>query len=355
MLVTKLTGRAHIARTTSAKNSITGPSFGGGAFGDVAARTIAEATIKAGRNTEPAKTAPAPLINMIRLPTIAMKSAVMTKMIKTPPSMNGVSPELAIILGREKIDQSTVPMSFTPPELNHSLRHRLLSSKGHWRVTVRVSLRTSSMSEARARAAFLKTEMMIVAAQVEETLKIKLAHDDLKLVCSAAFKSALSRYVVNRAMTLMYADAHAASNLIYARLFTLLTSSAKPLEADVGLREELVEKGLSAREADATIAVLSEHGNKPLVSANYVFDYLRSAGIQPTEPNSKAVARVIAIAYRNACLGASNAMGRPINPNRVWAILGGLDHMLGLTDKLPKAAFTAAPPPCQALSDQCDR
>lgn len=36
------------------------------------------------------------------------------------------------------------------------------------------------MSQARARAAFLETETMIVAAQVEQTLKMKLEQADLK-------------------------------------------------------------------------------------------------------------------------------------------------------------------------------
>jgi hypothetical protein len=204
------------------------------------------------------------------------------------------------------------------------------------------------MSEARARAAFLETEMIVVAAQIEQTLKAKLEHQDFKAVYHAAFKSALDRYIANQAMTPMFADAHAGGNLIYARLFTLLASSAKPLKANANLRDELLDKGLSAGEADAMIAILDEHGDHPLVSANYVADYIRGAGVQSNEYNKKAVARVIAVAYRNACLEASNAMGRPIDPAEIWAVPGGLDHMLGLACQAPTAATIAPLPPTQS-------
>lgn len=42
--------------------------------------------------------------------------------------------------------------------------------------------------------------------------------------------------------------------------------------------------------------------------------WLREAGVEPTDHNIKSTARVIAAAYRKACLEASAAMDR-VNPN----------------------------------------
>lgn len=197
-------------------------------------------------------------------------------------------------------------------------------------IMVRISLRTSSPGEAKARAAFLETEFGTVEAVIEKTLKTVMTQDDLKAVYHTAFKAALDRYILKQASMPMFADTHAASNLVYARYFTLLTECLEPPEADENLRRQLQDKGMSEQDAEALFLTVAQHGRSPAIGFNYISDYLRQSGVKPTDENLRNVGRAVASAYRNACLEASAAMGRPIAKGLVWPIPSGLEHMLGI-------------------------
>lgn len=197
-------------------------------------------------------------------------------------------------------------------------------------ITVRLSLRTGDLREAKARAAFLETELGTVETVVEKTLRTMMTQDDLKAVYHLAFTAALDRYIVKQASTPMFADAHAVANLAYARYFTLLAEGVRPPEANEELCKEMSARGLMQQDADALFAVVGHHRAQPPVGPNHVAQYLRDADVKPTETNMSNVSRVVASAYRNACLQASAEMGRPIPDGLVWPLAGGLDHMLGI-------------------------
>lgn len=213
------------------------------------------------------------------------------------------------------------------------------------------------MREAKARTAFLETELGTVETIVEESLKTSMTQDDLKAVYHGAFKAALDRYIVRQVSTPMFADAHAASNLTYARYFTLLAEALRPPEADEQLRQELRIKGLSEQDSDALFVTVAQHRNGP-IGPNHVAQYLREAGVKPTETNRTNVARVVAMAYRNACFEASAAMGRPIPEGLVWPVAGGLDHMLGIASagrsEAPLEPANVAPRPAPQSSTESD-
>jgi len=199
-------------------------------------------------------------------------------------------------------------------------------------------LRTSSAREAKARAAFLETEFGTVEAVIEKTLKMVMTQDDLKAVYHTAFKAALDRFIVKQASTPMFADTHVASNLVYARYFTLLTECLEPPEPDDNLRRQLQEKGLTEQDVDALFLTVALHRRIPAIGFNYISDYLRQSDVKPTDENLRNVGRIVASAYRNACLEASAAMGRPIPKDLVWPLPSGLEHMLGIGP--PTAAKT---------------
>lgn len=103
------------------------------------------------------------------------------------------------------------------------------------------------------------------------------------------------------------------------------------------------EKGLTQQEADALFETVAQHRARPPIGPNYVAQYLRDAEIKPTKTNFSNVSRVVASAYRNACLQASAEMGRPVADGLVWPLAGGLDHMLGIATA-PCALTTQATP-----------
>jgi integrase len=197
-------------------------------------------------------------------------------------------------------------------------------------ITVRMSLKTRCPREARARAGYLETEMTVVETRIVEELKTRIAPDDMRAVYRSAFEGTLDRYIVQQAATPFRADAHAAANLAYARYFTLMAETPELPQADEALRERLAASGLPQKDADALFVTVARHRGAPPISHNYLAGYLRSAGVKPTEDNLRMMSRVAAVAYRNACLAATEGLDRPNPEADVWPLPGPLRHLLGL-------------------------
>ena len=229
-------------------------------------------------------------------------------------------------------------------------------------ITVRISLKTGNLHEAKARAAFLETELRTVETVVEKTLKTVMTQDDLKAVYHLTFKAALDRYIVRQVSTPMFADAHAASNLVYARYFTLLAVGLRPPGTDEELRHAMQARGLNQQDADALFVTVAQHRNQPPIGPNHVAQYLRDVEVKPTETNMSNVSRVVASAYRNACLEASAAVGRPIADGLVWPLAGGLDCMPGIgaaahptpIQANPRADVASSPPDTQPRAEPAE-
>ena len=166
----------------------------------------------------------------------------------------------------------------------------------------------------------------------------------MRAVYKTAFTAALDRYIVQQASTPEQADAHAAVNLVYARLFTLMASAPGMPEPTTELWEGLVENGLAPQGADALFATLLFHTQRPPISANYIGSYLRQAGVKPSEIIMKAVGRVVAAAYREACLSATEALDLPSPSDRVWPLPPVLRRLLDLPPE-PAAVVTQQEPP----------
>ena len=197
-------------------------------------------------------------------------------------------------------------------------------------ITIRMSLKTRCPREARARAGYLEMEMTVVETMIAEDLKGRIAPDDMRAVYRAAFETTLDRYIVQQAATPFRADTHAAVNLAYARYFTLLASQPELPEPDEALRQQLADSGLDPKSADALFVTVARHRWKSPIGANHLAGHLRTAGIKPTDQNMHAMGRVVAAAYRNACLAATEGLDRANPEADVWPLPGALRKLLGL-------------------------
>ncbi|OQW48256.1 MAG: hypothetical protein A4S16_00895 [Proteobacteria bacterium SG_bin6] len=227
----------------------------------------------------------------------------------------------------------------------------------HRPITIRISLRTASVQEAKARAAYLELELSTVASAMAMNLRPDMTQQDLVSVYTLAYKKELDRIIVKQAATPMLAEGHAKANLIYARLFTVLAGCARPPEPNEELRAELVTAGLSEAEATDVYNRLALHRRDLPITPQQISTYLREAGVYPNDVNLAAVSRVVAAAYRNACLEASELMGKPIAPGSVPPLPGNLLGLLGVEppahdaaaqraqQEMPEAAPILPPPP----------
>ncbi|EQB15030.1 hypothetical protein L288_00435 [Sphingobium quisquiliarum P25] len=173
-------------------------------------------------------------------------------------------------------------------------------------------------------------EMQGVEAEIVEELRTRIKPDDMRAVFRTAFEATLDRYLVQQAATPFRAEAHAAINLAYARYFTLIASMPVPPEADEALRDQLAHSGLPPKDADALFVTVARHRGASPIGHNYLASYLRSAGIKPTEENLRAMSRVAAAAYRNACLAATEGLDLPNAEANVWPLPGALRKLLDL-------------------------
>ena len=210
-------------------------------------------------------------------------------------------------------------------------------------ITIRMSLRTRCPREARARAGYLEMEMTTVETNIADELRTRIASDDMRAVYRTAFEASLDRYIVQQAATPFRAEAHAAINLAYARYFTLIASNPLPPEADEELRHQLADSGLSPRDADALFVTVARHRGASPIGHNHLAGYLRSAGVKPTEDNLRAMSRVAAAAYRNACIAATEGLDLPSPEAEVWPLPGALRQLLDLPVREAAAMHTPEP------------
>lgn len=212
-------------------------------------------------------------------------------------------------------------------------------------ITLRISLRTSCARTAKARAAALELEWESVATAVNDTLRLMPTREDLARVYKLAFQTELNRIIVRQAETPMLSGEHAVLNRAYARLFTLLAGCTKPPHPDMETQERLVAEGLAPDEATRLHALIVRHQDSLPITPNQIGAYLVETGVRATDHNKKAVGRIVAAAYRNACLEGSEALGCPMPPGTVWPLPGNLMGLLGLPphphDVLPAAAPSA--------------
>jgi len=213
-------------------------------------------------------------------------------------------------------------------------------------ITIRMSLKTRCPREARARAGYLEMEMRTVETTITDDLRARVAPDDMRAVYRAAFETTLDRYIVQQAATPFRADTHAAVNLAYARYFTLLASQPELPEPDEALRRHLADSGLDPKSADAVFVTVAKHRWEPPIGPNHLAGHLRAAGIKPTEENMHTMGRVVAAAYRNACLAATEGLDRPNPESDIWPLPGALRKLLNLPAReLTHPAQPAPTPP----------
>ena len=211
----------------------------------------------------------------------------------------------------------------------------------HDPITIRMSLKTRCPREARARAGYLEMEMKTVETSIAKDLRTRIAPDDMRAAYQAAFEATLDRYIIQQAATPFRAEAHAAINLAYARYFTLIASTPVPPEADEAFRNQLADSDLTPRDADALFVTVARHHRALPIGHNHLASYLRSAGVKPTEDNLRAMLRVAAAAYRNACIAATEELDLPNPEADVWPLPGALRRLLDLPDR----GAVAMPPP----------
>ena len=215
------------------------------------------------------------------------------------------------------------------------------SAAGARPTMLRMSLRTSSPSQARRRAQALE---LVRNAMMEQLpiLRRQIRPDDLPALFKRAFERELERTILAQISAPGRTDEHCNVNRHYARYYTLLAE--KPYLLDGGLEsfEDLRAMGLSEADADALSILAQRHRHQPPVSSRHVGDDLRGLGVEPTQSNLNVSARVAAAAYREASIAACEELGMPMRPDEIWPLPPQLQK---LADQIaePRAHSVGAP------------
>lgn len=216
-------------------------------------------------------------------------------------------------------------------------RLRFGSAPSHHTI-VRMSLRTTSPQQARSRAAELDLAKDAMMEQMP-ILKRSVTADDMPALYKRAFERELDRIIVAQFQEPGRVDDHLAFNRHYARYFTLLATEPRLLDASMESYDEHLERGLSRADADALAAIASRHKHRRPISPGQLADDLRSQGVEPSERNLTACARVTAAAYRNANIEACEELGAPLAKDEIWPLPQHLQQLA------LKRAMPAAPVP----------
>lgn len=211
-------------------------------------------------------------------------------------------------------------------------------------IMVRVSLKTASAQVAKVRAASLELEWHAVETSVDSKIRRDLAREDLSRIYHSAYKARLDRIIVKQAATPMLSAGHAGANLLSAHFYTHLArhpTSSIPTEQVV---EQLVAAGMNRERAWALHLAMQLHRKDEPLTRQQVDAYLREANAEPTTENVMAVARVVAAAYRNACLESSDAIGEPVAPGTIAPLPGNLLRLLGVEAPAHDRPVTEVPP-----------
>jgi len=218
-------------------------------------------------------------------------------------------------------------------------------------IMVRMSLRTTSPSQARARSAKLD---LIRDAFMEQPpiLRHNMKADDLAGLYKRAFERELDRIILAQVRNPKHYRDHRSTNLHYARYMTLLATDPELLDGSLESAEELLAQGLGQTDVDALAMLAQRHRSTPPVSARHLADDLRSSGIEPTQANLETISRLSAAAYRNANITACDELGLPIAHDEIWPLPPQLQRIAdaaersGLASTQPAApAATGAPSP----------
>jgi len=209
---------------------------------------------------------------------------------------------------------------------------------------VRMSLRTASPQQARSRAAELDLAKDAMMEQMP-ILRRSVKADDMPALYKQAFERELDRIIMAQFQEPGRVDDHLAFNRHYARYFSLLATEPQLLDASMESYQELVARGLGENDADALAAIASRHKHQRPISAGQLADDLRTQGIEPSERNLAACARIAAAAYRNANIEACEELGSPLAEGDVWPLPQHLERLAHVETEI------AVPAPAQPAND----
>ncbi len=154
-------------------------------------------------------------------------------------------------------------------------------------------------------------------------LRRQVKPEDLPALFKRAFERELERITMAQFLEPKRVP-HRELNKHYARYFTLLAEQPHLLDGGEDSEQQFQDLGLAETDAAGLAALLHTHRHRVPVSPGYIADDLRAAGVEPTETNMRAVARVTAAAYREANIAACEELGLPMAPDEVWPLSGTL-------------------------------
>lgn len=158
-------------------------------------------------------------------------------------------------------------------------------------------------------------------------LRRSMKADDMPALYKQAFERELDRIILSQFQEPGRVDDHLAFNRHYARYFSLLATEPQLLDASMESHQELVARGLGENDADALAAIASRHKHQRPISPGQLADDLRVQGIEPSERNLAAGARIAATAYRNANIEACEELGSPLPAGDVWPLPKHLERL----------------------------
>lgn len=162
-------------------------------------------------------------------------------------------------------------------------------------------------------------------------LRRTMKPEDLPTIFKRAFERELDRNILAQLSEPGRFDDHRTFNTHYARYFSLLAEKPYLLDGSTESFNDLISLGLSTADADAISVLAHTHRHQATVSAGYLADDLRSVGIEPTQNNLKATARLTAAAYREANIAACQDLDMPISPSDIWPLP---PHLQKLADQI---------------------
>ncbi len=184
-------------------------------------------------------------------------------------------------------------------------------------ITVRMSLKTAALDDARARAAVLEAHVEDVKAVLRSVPRM----EDFQAVARRAFDRALNDYVAQQ-MAMPYASQSLARmNLGYARYYALVAGAQEPPQATEAFREEMRKRELHEDDIDALWMIAWRHQNCGHgIAATDLEEDLHSVGVSPSNQNVKTIFHAVAAAYSQARIQATEAMGLPSPADQVFPL-----------------------------------
>lgn len=208
-------------------------------------------------------------------------------------------------------------------------------------ITVRLSLRTANSRQARSRAAELDVARIVVLEHLT-ILRKEVRVDDLPKLYKRAFERELERIILAQILEPSLSDQCIATNIAYARYFTLLATEPSLVLGEKALDELPDDLPLPTAEAKALLEIIKRHRNGAAVSHRIVADDLRELGIKASERNLAVSARVTASLLskrfliaetRRTCADSPN--GKPTRSELVRTARNSFDCKLRFAVRFP--------------------